>query len=68
MPVDCLTVKMKPDVLRQILDSNMWDPMQTADAKAQKAGRQLQRQRKPLKPSGFALRSSDPDDELATED
>ena len=44
MPCDCLTKKTKPDYLRKILDSNIWDPRQTDEAKAQKASRQRQRQ------------------------
>ena len=44
MPCDVLTKKMKPDMLRWILDTNWWDPRQTEEAKAQKANRQQQRQ------------------------
>ena len=63
MPCDCLTKKMKPDALRAILDTNHWDPRQTADAKAQKATRQQQRQRKPVKLPPLAPRSTGPVDD-----
>ena len=49
MPCDCLTKKMKTDNLRHILDTNQWHPRQTEEAKAQKANRQLQRQRSQVK-------------------
>ena len=40
----------------------MFDPRQTEDAKAQRANRQRQRNKKPLKLPPIAMRSSDPDD------
>ena len=49
MPCDCLTKKVSTDNLCQILDTNLWDPRQTAEAKAQKANRHLQRQRSQVK-------------------
>ena len=68
MPCDCLTKKMKPDHLRDILDSNIFDPRQTEDAKAQKANRQRQRKKTTVLPPIAMIssvpdeRSSDPDD------
>ena len=53
---------MQTDTLRAILDTNLWDPRQTEDAKAQKANRQQQRQRKPTKLPAIAKRSPDPGD------
>ena len=51
MPCDCLTKKMKPDYLQKFLDTNYWDPRQTAEAKEQKATRQQQRKKKPVSAS-----------------
>ena len=51
---------MKPDFLCSILDTNIFDPRQTEDAKAQKANRQRQRKKTALPP--FAMISSVPDD------
>ena len=51
---------MKPDVLREILDTNIFDPRQTEDAKAQRANRQRQRKKSALPP--IAMISSAPDE------
>ena len=64
MPCDCLTKKMKPDNLREIMDSNYWDPRQTEEAKAQKANRQQQRQRKPVKLPPLVTQLSVKDDDV----
>ena len=66
MPCDCLTKKMKPDVLCEILDTNIFDPRQTEDAKAQKANRQKQRKKTKLPP--IAMLSSAPDESSSDPD
>ena len=62
MPCDCLTKSMQTDTLREILDTNLWDPRQSEDAKAQKANRQQQRQRKSTKLPAIVKRSPGPGD------
>ena len=57
---------MKPDVLREILDTNIFDPRQTEDAKAQKANRQKQRKKTKLPP--IAMISSVPDESSSDPD
>ena len=44
MICDCMTKKMKPDYLREVLDSNRWDPRQDEEALAQKEHRIILRQ------------------------
>ena len=68
MPCDCLTKKMKPDHLRDTLDTNMFDPRQTEDAKAQRANRQRQRKKKPFTLPPIAMISSDPDERSSDPD
>ena len=66
MPCDCLTKKMKLVHLRDSLDTNMFDPRQTEDAKAQKANRQKQRKKTKLPP--IAMLSSAPDESSSDPD
>ena len=44
MICDCMTKKMKPYYLREVLDSNRWDPRQDEEALSQKEHRKTLRQ------------------------